>query len=443
MARATKKTTKTTKSKSPVDKKSKATKKPISKEPAKEKRTEAKKTQVKKGTKATSSQAKTLDLGLLLDCTSSMYSWIDRAKKTLQEIVQNVVDSCEGNLKVRVTFVGYRDHCDTKRFEILPFCEDIPQVKKFISTCQAIGGGDFPEDVVGGLRKCLDQAWLPDSQKQVFHIFDAPCHGRKYCDGWDSYPNGDPHGLELEPLMKEFESKNIAFTCIKLNEQCNKMIKAMQDNHKSLQITDLAHASQVKSAGELDKMFVESASYILRAAVGGGGKGGKSSSGKRTVGNKNAKPLWDPKKLMPNMFFSCISYLRVDKIDGNQVTVINQFGGGWLISKDLLVRDMWSADHFEQEIKCTMTDLSEILGSCGDTIFKVKFKKKIDPKVIEEKLSGIKFTSLKKDAELKSLSKELVEGEECELVGHLVESDNNLGRSVIIDLHAPEGNNFR
>jgi len=30
-------------------------------------------------------------------------------------------------------------------------------VKKFINSVQAIGGGDFPEDVVGGMRKCLDQ----------------------------------------------------------------------------------------------------------------------------------------------------------------------------------------------------------------------------------------------------------------------------------------------
>jgi len=164
-----------------------------------------------------------------------MYSWIERAKKTLQEIVANVVASCEGNLKVRVTFVGYRDHCDTQRFTILPFSEDIPRVKEFISKVQAIGGGDFPEDVAGGLRKCLDQAWLPDSQKQVFHIFDAPAHGTKYNDGCgDSYPNGDPHGLQLEDLMKEFESNKISFTCIKLNEQCNKMIKVMQENHKGV-----------------------------------------------------------------------------------------------------------------------------------------------------------------------------------------------------------------
>ena len=36
---------------------------------------------------------------------------------------------------------------------------------------------------------------------------------------------------------------------------------------------------------------------------------------------------------------------------------------------------MWSGEHYEQEIKCTMTDLSNILSECGDTVFKVKFRK--------------------------------------------------------------------
>jgi hypothetical protein len=103
-----------------------------------------------------------------------------------------VVQSCKGNLKVRVCFVGYRDHCDTERFTILEFTDDIEKVKSFISSVKAVGGGDFPEDVVGGQRKCLDLKWSKESSKQVFHIFDAPCHGKKYCDGWDSYPNGCP-----------------------------------------------------------------------------------------------------------------------------------------------------------------------------------------------------------------------------------------------------------
>ena len=53
----------------------------------------------------------TLELGLLLDCTSSMGSWISRAKKTIHEIIDKSIKECEedGSLKCRVSFVGYRD----------------------------------------------------------------------------------------------------------------------------------------------------------------------------------------------------------------------------------------------------------------------------------------------------------------------------------------------
>ena len=35
---------------------------------------------------------------------------------------------------------------------------------------------------------------------------------------------------------------------------------------------------------------------------------------------------------------------------------MNQISGTeWEISKNLIEKDMWSADHFDQEIKCTMT----------------------------------------------------------------------------------------
>jgi hypothetical protein len=90
--------------------------------------------------------------------------------------------------------------------------------------------------------------------------------------------------------------------------------------------------------------------------------------------------LWDPKKLEVDDYFSSISYLKVTNIDGNKITVINQLGGSWFISKDLLERDMWSADHFDKEVKCTMTELSGLIEKCGDTIFKVQFRKKVDEK---------------------------------------------------------------
>lgn len=232
----------------------------------------------------------------------------------------------------------------------------------------AHGGGDTPEDVVGGLRKCLDQDWTEGSLRQVFLICDAPCHGKQYHTNdymGDSYPNGSPEGLKLEPLMKEFHDKNVAFTVIKLDSNCNKMIEVMQKHHPELLVTDLEHANKTKSSEEVTKMFVNSASYILRAQVGGKTTTGKD---KRTT-VKKGDPLWDPTKLAEKDILSCISYLKVMKVDGNHITVSNQLGGQWFISKDIIEREMWSADHFDKEIKCNMTDLSEIIEQCSDTIF--------------------------------------------------------------------------
>ena len=132
-----------------------------------------------------------------------------------------------------------------------------------------------------------------------------------------------------------------------------------------------APATKAKAAA------AESASYIMRAAVNGSATGkGKSAAAKPAA--SSSKPLWDAKQLAVNQHFSCISYLLVDAIDGDKVTVKNQLGGAWFISKDLLERDCWSGDHFDKEVKCTMTQLIAVLDSCRDTIFKVSFKKKLD-----------------------------------------------------------------
>lgn len=91
----------------------------------------------------------TLELALLMDCTSSMSSWITKAKETLNEIIDKIVEECkeEGNLKVRVCFVGYRDITDRSRFEIMEFTEDVNAIRDFIKITRAEGGGDTPEDL--------------------------------------------------------------------------------------------------------------------------------------------------------------------------------------------------------------------------------------------------------------------------------------------------------
>ena len=145
--------------------------------------------------------------------------------------------------------------------------------------------------------------------------------------------------------------------------------------------------------------------FILRAD--GSGKAAGSSGAAKRKANKNLKPLWNPKKLQVGDNFSNISYMKIDKIEGDTVTVTNTYGGSWIMSKALIVRDAWSADHYDKEVKTTMTSMAEILTLCKDTIFTVSFKKKVDLKDVEETL---KKTNFKDDKAMKLMQKQIVEG---------------------------------
>jgi hypothetical protein len=90
------------------------------------------------------------------------------------------MDECkdEGNISIKVSFIGYRDILDKNRLRVMPFNDDIDEVKEFINESRAEGGGDAPEDIQGGLKLTLLQDWTQEAIKRVFLICDAPCHGK-------------------------------------------------------------------------------------------------------------------------------------------------------------------------------------------------------------------------------------------------------------------------
>ena len=77
------------------------------------------------------------------------------------------------------------------------------------------------------------------------------------------------------------------------------MIKLMEENFNpsglTMSVTDLAHACQTKSKQEVDSQFVNAASFMLRAVVGGG-SGAKGKKAELLKKVKRGKPLWDTKK---------------------------------------------------------------------------------------------------------------------------------------------------
>lgn len=96
------------------------------------------------------SQAETVDLAFVLDCTGSMGSHIVSAKSSMQEVVRRVKRT-NGGLKLRVAVVGYRDLCDTHRFEVLDFTDSVSDFETFVSSLHAYGGDDAPEDIAGAI----------------------------------------------------------------------------------------------------------------------------------------------------------------------------------------------------------------------------------------------------------------------------------------------------
>jgi len=86
--------------------------------------------------------------------------------------------------------------------------------------------------------------------------------------------------------MKDFAKQDINFTIVRVNKDCDQMIKVMetiyQNNGKKLNVSDLADACKNLSAADVTKKFVEAASFMLSTTLGG-----TSGKGKRT-----GDPLW-------------------------------------------------------------------------------------------------------------------------------------------------------
>lgn len=235
--------------------------------------------------------------------------------------------------------------------------------------------------------------------------------------------------------MKEFAKRQICFSVIRVNNSVDKMIQVMRDNYDNdsikLNVSDLEKSIATKSKEEVTKDFVTAASFILSAAVGG-----------KKIAPKHNEPLWDPKKFAIGQYLSQSAYLTVKAIEGNKILVENQFGNLMHVSRDILEK-MESASHFAKEQPMNMTELAELLENCGDNVFTVSFKKQVNQERVQEKLLETNIKELKDKIFLSQFTKELIEGEECTMVCHLIKSESSLGRSTVIDLTTTHANKFR
>lgn len=204
-------------------------------------------------------RAELVDFCFLLDCTSSMSTYIEQVTETINQIMDYLTEKFK-HFKMRLAFVGYKDFDVDERIIICPFLEDVDLFKMVLSQVNAEGGKDECEDVFGGLFECTKLDWV-NQTRILFHFCDAPCHGRRFHndDCEDLYPDGDPTGLRIDTILKKLNHLGINYFFAEINSKTEKMIQEFNTEFNGIKIRCLK-LNQIES---MSKLILESVMSTL------------------------------------------------------------------------------------------------------------------------------------------------------------------------------------
>jgi hypothetical protein len=119
-----------------------------------------------------------VDIVFAVDTTGSMGGLLDGAKRTVWSIANQVRD-LEKDANLRVGLVAYRDTGDAYVTKDFALTDDLDAVFAELSSYQAAGGGDVPENVDAALYDAVHKMkWRGASKKMIFLVGDAPPSSR-------------------------------------------------------------------------------------------------------------------------------------------------------------------------------------------------------------------------------------------------------------------------
>lgn len=127
-----------------------------------------------------------IDVVFAVDTTGSMGGLLDGAKRTVWSIATHIRKT-DPNANLRIGLVAYRDIGDDYVTRPFMLTTDLDAVFTELSTYQASGGGDTPENVDAALDDTLHKMqWRPGAKKLVFLVGDAPPATRGDVPSFDS-----------------------------------------------------------------------------------------------------------------------------------------------------------------------------------------------------------------------------------------------------------------
>jgi Mg-chelatase subunit ChlD len=117
-----------------------------------------------------------LDLVFMIDATGSMGDEIDKLKRSMRAMSQQIAQ-LPGQPDICYGLVAYRDRGDAFITRTHDFTNDLGAFQNLLAQVQAQGGGDTPEALNEALHEVVHGlAWRTDAARLVVLVADAPPH---------------------------------------------------------------------------------------------------------------------------------------------------------------------------------------------------------------------------------------------------------------------------
>ncbi|CAH0058362.1 unnamed protein product [Clonostachys solani] len=225
----------------------------------------------KSGTDGFFKKASSTDLLFLMDTTSSMDPYMNEAKAQVRSIIDEIREAFFGEAEVRISIVSYKDHGDEPNIQWLDFTPDADAARAFLENLYAEGGGDPPEDVLGGIQQAINASWRAYTRCMI-HIADSPPHGRIFHDSDDDTypePGSEPHRLTYKPLIRKLTELRINYALIRTGEYTDKMADLFMQEYKPAATVCRLHKSNGYYPLSMDKGTLNTGSHHPGQLVSG------------------------------------------------------------------------------------------------------------------------------------------------------------------------------
>lgn len=164
------------------------------------------------------------DLAFIVDTTGSMGGFISSAKQQMVDIIVDLVQ--RDNIDIRVAVVEYRDHPpqDSVLTKVHDF-DTLMKMKAVVNRLEIGGGGDHPEAVFDGIVAATKLEWRKHAKRTSILIGDAPPHGVG-CSG-DAFSCGCPCGETIGSTTEKMEAQSIILHSISLGHDAEASFKLL------------------------------------------------------------------------------------------------------------------------------------------------------------------------------------------------------------------------